>query len=287
MKNTGKDYERFVASIYEAIINAEKILDVQNIKIELNKKITDNFGIHREFDIYWKFKMFDIDYETIIECKDYKNKVSIDKIDGIIGKIKDMPTKLIAIFATTQGYQKGAKEKAQKNGIELLIIREQKESDWYAKDGTPYIKDVNIRLTIDSPARITYFDPIPDYEWVKDNTDIKNGDVVECYNQNDKIFINDLTKNQKYSLYDLANKLTPTGDEKYGSFKEIVNLENAFLETQDFKLKILGYNIEYYIAKPFISNNKIDLSANIIGIIENIQKGTKQTILKNGNIQTE
>jgi hypothetical protein len=171
--------------------------------------------------------------------------------------------------------------------VALLIVREQKESDWYAKDGIPYIKDVNIRLTIDSPARITYFDPISDYEWVKDNTDIKNGDVVECYNQNDKIFINDLTKNQKYSLYDLANKLTPTGDEKYGSFKEIVNLENAFLETQDFKLKILGYNIEYYIAKPFISNNKIDLSANIIGIIENIQKGTKQTILKNGNIQTE
>lgn len=287
MKNTGKDYEKFVASIHEVIINAEKTSHLQNIKIELNKKITDNFGIHREFDIYWKFKIGEIDYETIIECKDYKNKVSIDKIDSIIGKIKDISKKLTAIFATTQGYQKGAKEKAQKNGIELLIIREQKESDWHAKDGTPYIKDVNIRLIIDNPARITYFNPIPDYEWVKSNTAIKDGDTIEYSGLNNNIFINDLTKNQKYSLYDLANKLTPTGDKKYGHFKKIVKLEDAFLEMQDLKLKILGYNIEYYIAKSFTHNIKMDLSARVLGIIENIQKGTKQTILKNGNIQIE
>mgnify|MGYP001584209320 CR=1 FL=1 len=89
-------------------------------------------------------------------------------------------------------------------------------------------------------------------------------------------------------MHDLENKkLVSSGDKKYGNFENKVKLNNAFFETQDLKVKILGYIVKYYIAKPYIHNTEIDLSANILGVVENIQKGTKQTVLNDGSVQME
>ncbi len=287
MKNTGKNYENFVASIQTAIFQAEQDSSLKNINIQTNKIITDNNGNKREFDIYWKFKAGGVIYETVIECKDYQSTVGIDKIDGIIGKIGDIPN-LRAIFATTKGYQSGAKSKAENNGIELLIVRKQNDSDWASKDGTPYIKTINIRGTAIFPARIISFDPVIDMKWVDENTNFNDGDTVELKGLNNQIFINDLDRQERYSLHDLENKkLVSSGDKKYGNFENKVKLNNAFFETQDLKVKILGYIVKYYIAKPYIHNTEIDLSANILGVVENIQKGTKQTVLNDGSVQME
>lgn len=60
----------------------------KNIEIERNKKIKDNYGIVREFDLYWEYELAGVIYKTIIECKDYASRVSIDKIDAFIGKLE-------------------------------------------------------------------------------------------------------------------------------------------------------------------------------------------------------
>ena len=129
MSNNGREYEKFVAALHQALFDSEKWTELKNIKIEQNKKINDNFGIAREFDLYWEYEFAGITYKTVIECKDYASKVSIEKIDALLGKISDIPD-LKPIFATKTGYQSGAKKKALSNKVELLIVREQNDSDW-------------------------------------------------------------------------------------------------------------------------------------------------------------
>lgn len=39
----GKDYEQFVKSLQQALLDSEKFSEQKNIEIEINKKILDNF----------------------------------------------------------------------------------------------------------------------------------------------------------------------------------------------------------------------------------------------------
>lgn len=110
MSNNGREYEEFVASLQKALFESEQWTELRNIQIEQNKKIKDNFGILREFDLYWEYELAGITYKTVIECKDYASKVSIEKIDALLGKIRDIPD-LKPIFATKTGYSPVQKPK--------------------------------------------------------------------------------------------------------------------------------------------------------------------------------
>ena len=61
MANTGKEYEFFVANLQQALLNAETITTQKNIQVEVDKNITDNCGIERQFDIYWEYELGGID----------------------------------------------------------------------------------------------------------------------------------------------------------------------------------------------------------------------------------
>lgn len=91
LKNTGRKYEQFVAKLQKALMDSQGLIQQHNISIELNKKLIDKNGIEREFDIYWEYEFGGIAYRTVIECKDYESKISIDRIDSFIGKLRDFP----------------------------------------------------------------------------------------------------------------------------------------------------------------------------------------------------
>lgn len=96
----GKNYEIFVQRLQQALLDSELLTTQKNIKIERHKKIIDNCGINREFDLYWEYELTGVTYKTIIECKDYIRPVSVEKIDALIGKIRDIPD-LKPVFAAT------------------------------------------------------------------------------------------------------------------------------------------------------------------------------------------
>lgn len=283
MANTGKEYEQFVASIQQALLNAENITTQKNIEVEVNKKIVDNCGIERQFDIYWEYEMGGLTYKTVIECKDYSSNVSIEKIDALIGKTRDIPD-LKPVFATKKGYQSGAKTKAEQNKIDLLIVREQNESDWTDEDGTPFIKKICTNMHICMPAHIHKFDPMIDGEWVKENTSLDTSKPINFSGLN-KIFIEDISNNEKYSLHELSSRLSPSENKEYGVFEKTEKFENAFIYHQDLKLKLIGYKIEFSISKPINEPSEIDFSKELIGVIEYLQKGTKKSIFKNGIVK--
>lgn len=284
MANNGKDYELFVANLQQALLNAEQVTTQKNISIEVNKKLLDSCGIEREFDIYWEYELAGFVYKTVIECKDYSSKVSVEKIDALIGKVKDLPD-LKAVFATKMGYQSGAKAKAEQNKIDLLIVREQNDSDWTDIDGTPFIKTICINTHIISPAQIQKFTPLLDAKWIEQNTNIDISQLRGFSGLNNQIFIENSKDAKKYSLLELANMLSPIGDNKYGVFNKEETFDDAFICYDDLRLKLLGYKVKYFINEPIKSIFEIDFSKELVGVIEYLQKGIKKSIFKNGIIK--
>ncbi|EGR2724462.1 restriction endonuclease [Vibrio parahaemolyticus] len=280
MSNNGREYEEFVASLQKALFESEQWTELRNIQIEQNKKIKDNFGILREFDLYWEYELAGITYKTVIECKDYASKVSIEKIDALLGKIRDIPD-LKPIFATKTGYQSGAKAKAHNNKVELLIVREQNDTDWELDDGTPLIREVVINMHAIPAARIVSFSPSIDGNWVKENTeiDISSGNF-QLNMRNDMTFIEDISKSEKYSLLQLEERLGKGTETDFGERKLTLNFDDAFLHCADMKLKMRAAEVTYFMPKPIEQPIHIDFSKELVGVIEYLGKSSKTAIFK-------
>lgn len=244
MAKDGRDYEKFVNKLQQALLDSEDIIKQKNIKIETNKKLIDTCGIEREFDLYWEYELGGILYKTIIECKDYSAPVSVDKIDALIGKLRDLPD-LKPVFATKIGYQSGAKTKALQNKIELLIVREQQEKDWFDEDGTPYLKGIDINIIAHPAARVTKFNPVVDGEWVKNNTDIDISKPLHMPARNDQVTIEDVGRNDSYSVLKLEERLAAKHAGNPGGYSKTLEFEDAYIYYDKVKLKLRSLSIEY------------------------------------------
>ena len=285
MANTGLEYELFVKKIFYAINNVNSNDEFKNIDIKHDVKITDNNGIERQFDIYWEYEMCGFIYKTIVECRDYNSNISVEKVDSLIGKIKDIPSINKAIFATKSGYQSGAKTKALNNDIELLIVREQNNSDRFDSNGNAYITQICIQQSLIPPAKILNFDCTVDGQWINENKLQDISMVLQGYNN--MISIQDVENNNNYSLYDLANSIRFKHKESYGVFEKKEIFKNAFLfnEEKNIKVKIIGYKVQYEINKPYNTPLiEIDFKDEILGVVEYLKKGNKKLISKDQKV---
>jgi hypothetical protein len=75
----------------------------------------------RQFDVTIRFKAGFYDFLIVIECKNYKNKVPVEKVEAFITKAKDINANK-AIMVSSHGYQKSCMDIAKHHGIELLIL---------------------------------------------------------------------------------------------------------------------------------------------------------------------
>jgi hypothetical protein len=168
----------------------------------------------------------------------------------------------------------------------LLVVREQNDSDWIAADGTPLVKIISTQIHAYMPARIIGFSPTLDGEWIRANTNLQDSEITNFSALNTEIFINDLDKQDKYSLHDLSHRLNPMGGDKQGGFDETVEFANAFLVCNGTSLKLLNYRIKYQVAAPIRMSSEIDFSKELTGVIEYLQKGKKKAIFKSGVIKS-
>ncbi|WP_372887646.1 restriction endonuclease [Psychrobacter sp.] len=274
----GKNYEIFVQNLQQALINAEEFMSQKNIEIERNKKIIDNCGIDREFDLYWEYEVAGLTYKTVIECKDYASTISVEKIDALVGKIKDIPD-LIPVFATKTGYQSGAKTKAKHNKIELLIVREQKDEDWEDKEGNPLIKQININIQISQPNLINSIKAEVDKGWVEENPHINLEKYIVTPEMQDKVLIEDLDKQMTYSFLELSDKLKLDSSSSGEHLHEEVFLD-AYLLIDGIKVKLKKFKIGYTSFEPAFLPIRIDDSKELLGVIEYLSKNSSTAIFK-------
>jgi len=285
MINTSwKDYEKFVGDLQQAILDSEEHVKQKNIKVERNKIIKDRNGTDREFDLYWEYELGGFIYKTAIECKDYNSKIKINKIDELLGKLHDLPD-IKPVFATKKGYESGAIAKAQSNNIELLIVREQNDSDWIDENGNHLTKIIDITISDYAPAVITKFDTIWDGKWIKENRpDIDMTVPIHKRIINNETYIDDIGKNEKYSIYDLTYKLLSLEEHKSGSYERTINFSDAFICYGTDKYKLMAIKVSYYISEPALTGIYIDYSKELNGVIEYLNRGTKKKIFENGTI---
>ncbi|HMW70592.1 MAG TPA: restriction endonuclease [Cellvibrionaceae bacterium] len=280
MVNDGKNYEQFVKSLQQALLDSEDLIGQKNIQVETNKKLMDSCGVEREFDVYWEYELAGITYKTVIECKDYKSSISVEKIDALIGKIRDLPD-IKPIFATRTGYQSGAEIKAKANKIDLLIVRQQSEEDWQDQEGNPYIKEVAINMELVSPARIISFSAEIDRGWVKENTDIDTSKSFGLDARNGMITIEDVEKGEKYTVHQLGYDLGAVHQGESGEFIKTNGFINAFIYIDGLRLKLRSYTVRYSVSLPIIIPINIDYSKELLGVVEYLHRGTKTAVFAN------
>ena len=276
-----REYEKFVAELYRAVATTERwTTNLKTTTFERNTKITNRYGVDREFDVYWEYELDGIVHRAVIECKYHTDRIPIGAIDSLIGKLKDIEGEVTPIFATKTGYQSGAKKAADYHEIELLIAREQNLSDWTAEDGKAVVRRIIVTITMDAQASIHNFAPEVDLDWVRNHTTIDTTEPLHFNGLNNEIFVDDKANQDRFSLMELSMRL---GREKSpGVFQEKREFTNAYIEVPNIgRLKLISFSLDYSVPHPCRKTIEIDYGKALVGVLEYLQKGEKKLIFKN------
>ncbi len=271
---TPKEYEVFVATLTQAVAKLQD-LTTNFHSVEIRKLLQTKYGLKREFDIYWEYEIDGENHKAVIECKNYKHRVSVDRVDALVGKLTDFPG-VHPILATTRGFQSGAQSAAESHGVELLVVREQNLSDWTAKDGKALVRNLVITVECPPPAEIHHFLPVLDASWVERNTNIDTSQSIKKMLWSPNTFIDNVEDDDRYSLQELSSRLS---DKDAGRHTDNVVFKDAYLVDPELgRLKLLNFTVEYSAFLPLSSRMEIDFGEALVGVIEYLQKGTKKLI---------
>jgi len=116
MRKDGKKLEQLV-QIVEEIYSSNS-----STKIFSNYKIENTSSNKREIDILIKSQVNNFDITIAIECKEYKNKIPVEKIEAFNSKCLRIPEINKKIFVSEKGFQKDAIDCAKNFGIELYTF---------------------------------------------------------------------------------------------------------------------------------------------------------------------
>src|SRR5690606_23782735 len=96
--------------------------------VEHNVKLNGSDGT-RQIDVLVSSESVGIKFLTIIECRDFKNKLSISSIDGFHSKLVDVKANK-GIIISRKGFSSKAISKAKRLGISLCTADETEKEGW-------------------------------------------------------------------------------------------------------------------------------------------------------------
>lgn len=105
---------------------------------------------------------------------------------------------------------------------------------------------------------------------------------------NNSVFINNITDNERYSIYDLQELLlTKVKNIEYGTYNYDETIENGYIENEDasIQIKISGYSCTYVYRKPMETTSIVDFSEQVKAIVEDFQTGRKKWVFNDGNVR--
>ncbi len=115
------EFEKLVAHLHHGIAG--------NAEVKHNQRVLGRSGRKRQLDV--TLSQVVAAYRTLIvlECKRYKRRVGIEKVDAFVSKLEDVGASHGIIVSNT-GFDDGARAVAKRKGITLLTYREATEVDW-------------------------------------------------------------------------------------------------------------------------------------------------------------
>ncbi len=108
-------FERLVAALYYT--------ETQGAIVKWNEKIGG-----RQFDVTVRFKYGIHRYLTVIECKDYSERIPVEKVEAFIIKARDAKADK-AVIISSKGFQKGCVRVSEQHNITLLTLEENFEKE--------------------------------------------------------------------------------------------------------------------------------------------------------------
>lgn len=279
MPKRGREYELLVKEICGYLSRAEGLSDVQ---IQHNVFLFGAAGVKHQIDVLWSFTKNGVPYRVAVECKDYKNHVSKEKIAAFHSILLDIGN-IYGILASKMGCQSGAKEYARKYGVHLLEIRHPNDIDWKGRVKNIHA-DFNMR-SIDKVQPHIFVDKASAEElgisFSEGNRFSDNTDHMQI--SFEKMLTNEgiISENTTLTMQDLMCLLPVRKPGK--CYKFGFAFENAVISSGDSKLPIAGIGFDYEI-REFV--NHIDILGDevIKAIVKDITEGMDKRIDKFGRV---
>lgn len=277
MKNTGIPYEQLTQIIFDNILNQSQ---TETIDVKQNVILQGKTAKH-QIDVFWEFEKGGVKYKTIIQAKDWKYRVKQEQLLTFKAILDDLPNQPRGLFITRTGYQKGAKDFAEKNGILLYELREPKDKDFEGR-----IKNIILTMnafTPDSKIQKMTFDE----EWTSKEL-LKVG-FKEDFNfslgaHTNEMFLIDDENQDLGSVYDLINSFYPesfktlekTRIKKIFDNPTFLLIENVHIK----KLKLYELVVDIWVDK-FEHKSEFGYEDIVTFILKNVLDDEITTIDKN------
>ena len=97
---------------------------MRNVEVEHDVQLPGKSNTSHQIDVYWKFERGGIEYETIVQAKDWNKAVDQGELLKFNGVLSDLPRRMTGVFVSREGSQQGAKDYALANGILIYELRE-------------------------------------------------------------------------------------------------------------------------------------------------------------------
>ncbi|MBT9545650.1 MAG: restriction endonuclease [Candidatus Sericytochromatia bacterium] len=251
-KNTGKPYEKLTQSIFQQILNQSS--EVQTVQVEHDVLLQGITTTH-QIDVYWRFQHGGVEYQSIVQAKDWNSKVSKEKLLAFHGVLNDLPGQPRGIFVTRRGYQKGAKEYAQAHGIVLYELREAEELDWQG-----FVRSIEIEMRLAIPE-VKQLNLVIDPVWFRE-----------------KALALGFQKGQKFSFRDFIEDSSSTFilDSKGQPMRSLFDIFMSYFpkEHTAFPLKAIQHQ---FIEPSFIAlNHELFPKVKLLGLDFNISQSIEQ-----------
>lgn len=185
MERKGKSLENIINLIQKTL------KDSPETKVFKNYKIQNNGGRDREFDVFIESKINGFEIKIAIECKDYKGRVAVEKIEAFESKCKRIIGINKKVFVSSFGFQADAIKAASEFGIELEIAEKLNPEailNWMPISNITFkiLKGGNSTLIIDTEEELRPDINIPidskfDYNGVQTNIDKIVSDILNSY----------------------------------------------------------------------------------------------------------
>lgn len=297
MSKKGTKYELFVKEIYERLNAVDGLSDV---RIQHDIKLIGAAGVEHQIDLYWTFSRGGVNYSVAIECKDYNSRVSKDRIQSFHDVLHDIGG-LHGILVTKMGFQSGAKEYAQKYGIQLMEIRHPTDDDWKGK-----MRNLQLILELHSIDNVSPLIVVDKERVASNRVELSKINKLRIHAMSNQVFVeydemesvsfcNGLKKDSAIksekntkSIYDLITML-PRKEAVQG-LTHMFRFKNGVVHYSDeesnktIELPVTQINFTYDV---HLSKEKVEINGDdfIEAIVKNLSDGTQKTIDRFGQIE--
>ena len=116
-----KEFELLVAKIHAGL--------AADAQVNHNQKVVGKSGRVRQLDVTFSKVIGIYPIFVVIECKQYKKPVGIEKVEAFVTKLNDVGASL-GVIISTKGFDEGARASAKLHRIVLLSYQEANVIDW-------------------------------------------------------------------------------------------------------------------------------------------------------------